>query len=129
MRYERKGDALLPFPHFLRRVGFSVLIVLLMAAVALLIGMLGYHFVAGLAWLDAEFNAAMILTGMGPVDAMRTPAAKIFSSAYALFSGIVFMTAMGIVLAPMFHRIVHKFHLDGEGGGTLPPRPKRSSEN
>ena len=129
MRYERRGDALLPFPHFLRRVGLSILVVLLIAAVALLIGMLGYHFIAGLAWLDAEFNAAMILTGMGPVDAMRTPAAKIFSSAYALFSGIVFMTAMGIVLAPMFHRIVHKFHLDGESGGALPPRPKRPSEN
>jgi len=124
MRYEHKGDALLPFPHFLRRVGFSVLIVLLIAVVALLIGMLGYHFIAGLPWLDAEFNAAMILTGMGPVDAMRTSAAKVFASAYALFSGIVFMTAMGIVLAPIFHRVVHKFHLDDEDDGA---RPKRSS--
>jgi hypothetical protein len=110
--YERKGDDLLPFPSYLKRVGFAFVLALAVAAVALLFGALGYHYIAGLGWLDAELNAAMILTGMGPVDPMKTAGAKIFASAYALFSGIVFLTSMGIVLSPVFHRVVHKFHLD-----------------
>jgi hypothetical protein len=90
------------------------LLALGVAVVALLVGTLGYHYLASLAWLDAELNAAMILTGMGPVDPMKTNAAKIFASGYALFSGIVFLTSMGIVLSPVFHRVVHKFHLDDD---------------
>ncbi len=81
---------------------------------ALLVGSFGYHFITGLTWLDAEANAARILTGMGPVDPMKTPASKIFASVYALFSGLVFLTSVGIVLAPVIHRVVHRFHLDGE---------------
>lgn len=110
--YERKGEKLLPFPRFIRRVALSFLLVLAIAAVALMIGMLGYHYIAGLGWIDSELNAAMILTGMGPVDPMRSAAAKLFASGYALFSGIVFLTSAGIVLSPVFHRVVHKFHLD-----------------
>ncbi len=112
--FEKKGDQLLPFPHFVGRVAFSLLLSGGILLVALLIGTVGYHYVADLDWLDAELNAAMILTGMGPIDPMRTAAAKIFASAYALFSGVVFLTAMGIVLSPVFHRVVHKFHLDDE---------------
>jgi hypothetical protein len=112
--YERKGDDLLPFPSFLKRVGLAFLLALGVAAVALLVGTLGYHYLACLGWLDAELNAAMILTGMGPVDPMKTNAAKIFASGYALFSGIVFLTSMGIVLSPVFHRVIHKFHLDDD---------------
>lgn len=112
--FEKKGDRLLPFPHFISRVAFSLLLSGGILLVALLLGTVGYHYVADLDWLDAELNAAMILTGMGPIDPMRTATAKIFASAYALFSGVVFLTAMGIVLSPVFHRIVHKFHLDDE---------------
>lgn len=93
-----------------------------MAAVALLLGTVGYHVFAGLTWLDAELNAAMILTGMGPVDPLRDPGAKVFASLYALFSGVVFLTSMGIVLAPVFHRVVHKFHLDEDAGASGPDR-------
>ena len=110
--YERKGEKLLPFPHFLGRVGYSLLLALGLAGVALLLGTLGYHYIAGLDWIDGELNAAMILTGMGPVDPMRSTAPKIFASVYALFSGVVFLTSVGIVLAPVVHRIVHKFHLN-----------------
>jgi hypothetical protein len=113
--YERKGERLLPFPHFLRRVAFSLLLALAVAAVALLLGTVGYHLFGGLPWLDAELNAAMILTGMGPVDPLGGTAAKVFASVYALFSGVVFLTSMGIVLAPVFHRVVHKFHLADDG--------------
>ena len=95
------------------RVAFSLSLALGLAVSALLVGTLGYHFVAGLDWLDAELNAAMILTGMGPVDPMRTPASNIFASVCALFSGVVLLTSMGIVLAPVFHRVVHRFHLPG----------------
>jgi hypothetical protein len=115
--YERKGEKLLSFPRFLKRVAMAFLLALAVAGVALMIGTLGYHQLAGLAWIDAELNAAMILTGMGPVDPMKSAAAKIFASGYALFSGIVFLTSMGIVLAPVFHRVVHKFHLDEDGDG------------
>lgn len=83
---------------------------------ALFAGVLGYHTIARLGWVDSILNASMILTGMGPVSPMDTTSAKLFASAYALFSGIVFLSAMGIVLAPVFHRIIHKFHLEDDDG-------------
>ena len=79
---------------------------------SLVLGILGYHFIAGLKWVDALMNAAMILTGMGPVDVLSSDAAKLFASAYALFSGVVFITATGILLAPIFHRVLHRFHVE-----------------
>jgi hypothetical protein len=79
---------------------------------ALLIGVAGYHFFAGLAWVDALLNASMILTGMGPVDVLTSTGAKIFASAYALFSGVVFLSATGVIIAPVVHRVLHRFHLE-----------------
>jgi hypothetical protein len=76
------------------------------------LGILGYHFIAGLNWVDSLLNASMILTGMGPVNPLSTDAAKLFASAYALFSGVVFITATGILLSPVFHRVLHRFHLE-----------------
>ena len=76
------------------------------------LGIFGYHFVAKLKWVDSLLNAAMILTGMGPVDVLPSDAAKVFASAYALFSGVVFITATGILLTPIFHRVLHRFHLE-----------------
>src|SRR3984957_11699745 len=113
--YERKGQKLLPWPKFFHRMAFSALLASGIVAVALLAGILGYHSIASLGWIDALLNASMILTGMGPVDPMKTDAAKIFASAYALFSGVVFLSAMGVVIAPIFHRFLHKFHLDDAG--------------
>ena len=84
------------------------------AVVALSIGMVGYHQIAGLAWIDSFQNAAMILAGMGPVDQMTTTSAKLFAGLYAIFSGLVFLTIMGIVLAPILHRVMHRFHLADE---------------
>jgi hypothetical protein len=79
---------------------------------SLSLGLLGYHFVAGFNWVDSLLNAAMILTGMGPVSALSSDAAKLFASAYALFSGLIFITATGILLTPLFHRVLHRFHLE-----------------
>ena len=78
-------------------------------------GMLGYHFLARLTWLDALVNASMILTGMGPVDQMTTVGAKLFASFYALFSGVAFLTIVAVLLAPAVHRFLHRFHLDLAG--------------
>lgn len=76
------------------------------------LGIFGYHFCAGLTWLDALLNASMILAGMGPVNEITTVGGKLFASFYALFSGVVFITAVALLLAPVFHRFLHKFHLE-----------------
>ena len=98
-----------PFYHrFLLALGLSAVLI----GVSLGIGILGYHFIAGFNWVDSLLNAAMILTGMGPVGTLNTDAAKLFASAYALFSGVVFITATGILLTPIFHRVLHRFHFE-----------------
>lgn len=99
-------------PRFLRRVMLSLLLAFVVLGVALGIGIMGYHDLAGLSWIDSILNASMILTGMGPVAPMTDNTSKLFASAYALFSGVVFLSAIGLVLTPIFHRILHKFHLD-----------------
>ena len=81
-------------------------------AISLLLGILGYHFVARFSWIDSLLDASMILSGMGPVKNLNSDAAKVFASCYALFSGVVFISATGILLAPMFHRVLHRFHLE-----------------
>jgi hypothetical protein len=78
----------------------------------LLIGIAGYHYIAGADWIDSLHNASMILSGMGPVIEIDNTGGKLFSSAYALFSGIVFITNVGIILAPAIHRIFHRLHLE-----------------
>lgn len=110
--YERKGQPLLPINLFLRRLAFHTLVALGFMAVALSIGIVGYHTTEGLGFLDSLLNASMILGGMGPVDPIRTPAGKIFASFYALFSGIVFLVIAGIIIAPLAHRILHRLHLE-----------------
>ncbi len=79
---------------------------------ALAVGAIGYHFLDDLPWLDAALNAAMILTGMGPVNPIRTPAAKVFAIAYALLSGVFFLTMVAVLLAPALHHFLHRFHLE-----------------
>lgn len=110
--YERKGDKLLSWPRFARRLALSFGLTLAVVAVSLMAGVLGYHFVARLPWIDSLLNASMILTGMGPVDPMKDTPSKLFATAYALFSGVVFLSAVAIVLSPVLHRIVHAFHID-----------------
>jgi hypothetical protein len=98
--------------HFVRRIALSIALAGAIAAVALSIGVLGYHFIAELPWIDAFLDASMILGGMGPVSALKSDAAKLFASAYALFSGLVFISVVAVTLAPIMHRILHKFHID-----------------
>jgi len=82
--------------------------------VALGIGVLGYHWLAELPWIDSLLNASMILGGMGPVDPLHSTAAKVFASVYALFSGLAFIGIAGFILAPFVHRLLHKFHVEGK---------------
>jgi hypothetical protein len=112
--FESKAEPLAPrhifLWRFLRFFGAAAALV----GVSLGAGILGYHFIADLGWMDSILNASMILGGMGPVDALKSAEAKLFASAYALFSGLVAITVMGMVLAPLAHRALHLFHLDEE---------------
>ena len=105
---------MLPWPLFLRRAAFHLVVTLGAVAIADLIGTIGYRFIGHLSWVDAFLNASMILAAMGPVDRMETTPAKIFSAVYALFSGVFFIVTIGFVLAPWAHRILHKMHFDEE---------------
>ncbi len=112
--FEHHTDPLLPGHSFLLRVLGHVLIATVVLAAALGMGVVGYHHFGGLSWIDSLHNASMILGGMGPVDPIRTDAGKYFASFYALFSGLLFIGAASVVLAPFMHRIMHKLHIDSE---------------
>ena len=109
---ERKHEKLAPVSVFVRRMAKSVAMAGLLVAGALFLGVSGYHWIAGFSWIDSLLEASMILGGMGPVNQLPTTGAKIFASAYALFSGLMFIGVMGIVLTPVAHRLLHKFHID-----------------
>ena len=114
--YERRSDRLLTTAQFVRRVAMTIAVATGFTAIALLIGVAGYHFAAHLPWIDAVLNAAMILGGMGPVDAPKTDAGKLFAAGYALFSGLVFISVLGVTLAPFAHRMIHRFHMEEDEG-------------
>ena len=96
----------------MRRVAQHGLLALIVIAIALGIGVFGYHFIAHLRWVDSLLNASMILGGMGPVDPLQTNAAKLFASFYALFSGLAFVGIASLLIAPFVHRLLHRFHLE-----------------
>ncbi|MFA5112902.1 MAG: hypothetical protein WC529_01250 [Candidatus Margulisiibacteriota bacterium] len=112
--YEHHKQPLLPFKHFIVRLTKSIFIALGFIAFSLWLGAVGYHYTEGLSWLDATLNASMILAGMGPVDVLRTSSGKVFATFYALYSGIAFLTTAAILLAPIIHRFLHKFHTPGK---------------
>ena len=110
--YETKFDNVISRRRFVRRMAMHASASIAVVAGSLALGIAGYRWFAGFSWIDATLNASMILAGMGPVGELRSDAAKLFASAYALFSGFVFLSVAGILLAPLFHRIIHTFHLD-----------------
>src|SRR6478672_688708 len=109
--FERRHEKLAPLPVFLRRMASSAGIALGLLLIVLLIGIGGYHWLAGLDWVDSFLEASMILGGMGPVNPLTKTSAKVFASVYALFSGAVFIALLGLLLGPLAHRLMHKFHL------------------
>jgi len=112
--YEHHKQPLASTDVFVRRLALNGFIGLLLLVFSLGIGMLGYHFLENLSWIDSLLNASMILGGMGPVNPLQTTAGKIFASFYALYSGVVLLASVGVLAAPIFHRFLHHFHLADE---------------
>ncbi len=110
--FEHKSQPLLHWPLFLQRVAYSSLLGLLLIALSLFGGMAGYHYFENLPWLDAFANAAMILSGMGPLAQPQTPGGKLFAGLYALYSGLAVVLIAGITFAPIVHRFMHQMHLE-----------------
>jgi len=112
MKFEHHHQPLAPRHIFVRRlvrfIGYAVIFL----SVSLSLGILGYHYICGLSWVDALLDASMILAGMGPVATIPNVAGKYFASAYALFSGVAFLTTFSIIIAPVLHRILHRLHLN-----------------
>lgn len=108
----KRPRALLPRAVFMARLAANGAIAAAMVVVSLAIGVVGYHLIAHLSWIDALLNASMILAGMGPVDPLPSTAAKLFASAYAIFSGVAFLGIVAVLLAPIVHRFLHRFHLE-----------------
>jgi hypothetical protein len=112
--FEHKKHPLLPFPLFLVRMLRYSFYAIILISFSLLPGMAGYHFTAGLSWIDSLYNASMILTGMGPATELTTSPAKVFASVYALFSGIAFLSTVAVFFAPIVHRFMHIMHLESD---------------
>lgn len=98
------------YAHLLRNACFAIAVI----GVSLVIGVIGYRYFFNIPWLDSLVNASMILTGMGPVDRAETDSAKIFSSIYAIYSGVAFLTSVAVIFSPVVHRFLHQFHIDVE---------------
>jgi putative effector of murein hydrolase len=112
--YEHHSEPLASPEVFAQRLTRNGLIGLALLGFSLMIGMLGYHYLESLSWIDSLLNASMILGGMGPVAPLRTNIGKIFASFYAIYSGVILLASVGILIAPIFHRFLHRFHLADE---------------
>lgn len=112
--YERRHGRLAPLPVFYRRMAWNIVLATGMIAISLAAGMFGYSYFESLGPVDAFLNASMILSGMGPVGTMQTTGGKLFAGIYALYSGVFIIATAGVVLAPLGHRMLHKFHLVDE---------------
>ncbi len=115
-RFEHINQPIAPRRVFLRRWATSLALVLMLAGASLLIGVIGYHYFEGREWLDAFDDAAMILSGMGPLANPKTGGGKLFAGVYALYSGLLLIVTTGILLAPILHRVLHHFHVPDEDG-------------
>jgi hypothetical protein len=111
-KFEHRATPLLPRKVYYQRLARHALLGMMVILGMLGLGMTGYHVLEKLPWIDAFLNAAMILSGMGPVSTLQTDAGKIFAGCYALFSGLALVAILGIIFAPVVHRALHKFHLE-----------------
>jgi hypothetical protein len=118
MIYEHRSEPLLEHNKFLFRLLNHGLIAFGLVTGSLGIGMLGYHYLENLSWIDSLVNASMLLGGMGPVTPLTTNAGKLFASFYALYSGLFILIIAGVILAPVFHRFLHHFHLELDASET-----------
>jgi hypothetical protein len=110
--FERRGQPVASRRKFLARMGVAIGLWLVLTGVGLAIGIAGYAEFEGMSFVDAYVNAAMILSGMGPLGELKTTAGKVFAGSYAILSGLIIVIATGFILAPIFHRILHRFHVE-----------------
>lgn len=111
-RFEQRGQPIAPRRKFVSRMFVAIGLWMILTFVGLAIGIAGYAGFEGMSFIDAYVNAAMILSGMGPLGELKTTAGKIFAGSYAIFSGLIIVIATGVVLAPIFHRVLHRFHVE-----------------
>jgi len=114
LHYETRHQPLLPRHAFVKRLVRNFTVASVLVGASLLGGMSGYHFLEDMSWLDSFANAAMILSGMGPLEPLHTPAGKLFAGLYALYSGLALIVATGVLIAPVVHRMLHQFHVEEE---------------
>jgi hypothetical protein len=112
VKLERLNEEVVPLPHFIIRLGRYGLFSMTLICISVGIGLAGYRYYADLNWIDSFHMSCMILTGMGPVVEMKTNGAKFFSSLYALYSGVAFLSIVGVFLTPIVHRILHVLHIE-----------------
>jgi hypothetical protein len=110
--FEHRGQPVLSRAKFVQRMLVAIAMWLILTFAGLAIGIAGYAGFEGMSFVDAFVNAAMILSGMGPVSELKTTAGKVFAGWYAIFSGLIIVIATGVVLAPIFHRVLHRFHVE-----------------
>jgi hypothetical protein len=110
--FEHRRQPMAERGMFMRRIGRYAALSTTIILSSLALGVVGYHFLEGLPWIDSLLNASMILGGMGPIAELHSNAAKLFASFYALFSGMILLVSVGLLIAPVVHRFLHHFHLD-----------------
>ena len=110
--YESRRQQPLTHGTFVQRLALHAACAVALVIGSLAIGMVGYHLLEHLSWIDAFLNSAMLLGGMGPVNAPVTPAGKLFAGFFALYAGLVFIVSAGLMFAPVLHRLMHRFHFD-----------------
>ena len=111
-RLERRAEPVIPTHRFIMRLAHSGIIAVLLIALSLFVGMVGYHVLEDLSWMDGFLNASMILGGMGPVNVPITFGGKLFAGLYALYCGLAVLLVAGVILAPVAHRVLHTFHME-----------------
>ena len=114
--YEHRGQKLLGRSPFVKRLARQGLIAMMLAVASLSIGTIGFHLLSRQPWIDALLNSAMLLGGMGPVGDLGPASGKLFATFYALYAGLVFLIVAGLLFVPVFHRVLHRFHLDTRDG-------------
>ena len=126
--FEHKTSPLLPTGAFFMRMVHSSAIGIALIAISLGLGVVGYHITCGLLWIDAQLDASMILAGMGPVNEIKSVGGKLLASFYTIYSGVAFLTMVAVILAPLIHRFLHRFHLaqeEDKAGGSPKAAPRR----
>jgi hypothetical protein len=113
--FEHTKKPLLDLKTFRQRQFMFFMYAVILIIISLIIGMFGYRYIGSMDWVSAFYNAALILAGMGPANELTSNAAKIFGGVYSLFSGVIFLSTVAVMFAPLVHRFLHRIHLEGKG--------------